>query len=489
MISSSVLRLRYFLPLLISCSAPPPPKIPPRDLIGPPREAAIECSPPYQTFAQSQFRIADLDRGKSCTAFLEQDECILAIFRDCTFDASPSRSWRGAIDSDKRVRLDATYESPAIGTRVARSCSGILQLPRAAGEPAWSRLACQIPAGADQRPHAGFYFERVDPMATPPFMRDGTTEVLVAMPQTAIDDFVSDFVVLSRATQIWALVNAGAADPATGLYAGPLRGPRLAKQDLSLQTPALIRATEDESAVYIADGAVLHRISTTARPAISSPFAGRIIDVAVRETAVFVASSMPPRQTRLSAHDPDSLEARGSIAVDGIVSAIIPVSTVGATTALVLTFEGPQLALITPSLTSSRSLNLEIAPRGHLWISGTIVGLSASGTPGRYIEVDYASPPDATGRARVVLDVVVPDGGEIRSLLYDAQHDQVLAGTRTGLLSVIDRAGQRALLGSALQLPSRAPVNQIRWGSGPQIAYALSGTPGVIYPLLRGRAR
>src|SRR5262249_11798300 len=98
--------------LLVACSSPPPPLIPSRDAIGPPREADRNCPISFERFAQAYFRIADLDRATSCIGYIEQDECILALFRDCTYDHP--RSWQGFIDMGADIRIGASYD-PHLG--------------------------------------------------------------------------------------------------------------------------------------------------------------------------------------------------------------------------------------------------------------------------------------------------------------------------------------------------------------------------------------
>lgn len=94
-------------------------------------------------------------------AFIEQDECVLGVFRDCS--ASPeTREWRGRIDQNDQITLDAIYD-PSEGAgqpRRPQCCLGALRRPDEAS--AWSLLACrnQDCRNANDREHLGVLIER-----------------------------------------------------------------------------------------------------------------------------------------------------------------------------------------------------------------------------------------------------------------------------------------------------------------------------------------
>src|SRR5262249_55091123 len=133
-------RVAPWLCVLSACSSPQPPAIPDRETIGPPREASSECKPPTHMFAQDWFAIADLDIGSTCNAFIEQDECVIAIFRDCTdHDSTPPRSWQGAIGGPPQLDIELIRTRETSGSIMSRSpisCTGSLQ--DVTDQPVWA---------------------------------------------------------------------------------------------------------------------------------------------------------------------------------------------------------------------------------------------------------------------------------------------------------------------------------------------------------------
>jgi hypothetical protein len=103
-------RVRLGLPplLLAACGAddaglrfadfPPPPPL------------ALSCGP-APTLGQREVLFADLDAGRSCRVFLEQDECALGIFDDCTTVDDARRDWFGTVEGDA-LRLRPTFSPP-----------------------------------------------------------------------------------------------------------------------------------------------------------------------------------------------------------------------------------------------------------------------------------------------------------------------------------------------------------------------------------------
>ena len=147
----------------LGCDPPAASELPPTELVGPSPPAANTCVPPYARFANDAFLWADLDRGRSCTVYLEQDECVLGVFRDAACGGD-EREWRGIIDGEDRIRLGALYPPGTAGLlpRSPRCCNGLLR--RDDDIPPSSQLACQMrecgnPADAD---HLGIRLERMD---------------------------------------------------------------------------------------------------------------------------------------------------------------------------------------------------------------------------------------------------------------------------------------------------------------------------------------
>lgn len=146
-----------------------PPEAPDLFPTAPPPPAANDCVPPYARFANAPFLWVDLDRGASCTVFLEQDECVLGLFRDgCGGD---EREWRGAIDGEDRIRLQALYPpgNGALLPRAPRCCDGLLI--RSADDPPWAQLTCQTRScgASSDADHLGLALERSE--STPDRLR------------------------------------------------------------------------------------------------------------------------------------------------------------------------------------------------------------------------------------------------------------------------------------------------------------------------------
>lgn len=106
------------LGLLLACDAPPAPPAPSHPGAPP---AAATCTPPYERFGNTEVVWADLDLGRSCTAYLEQDECVLGIWRDCT--TPTPREWRGRV-TGSRVEMRALHPAGSSLPRKPDCCHG-----------------------------------------------------------------------------------------------------------------------------------------------------------------------------------------------------------------------------------------------------------------------------------------------------------------------------------------------------------------------------
>lgn len=165
-----------------NCAPPGLPPWPDSDTVGPATPSAFACSPPYARFANTTFRWADLDRGRSCEVFFEQDECVLGVFRDCSA-GEEVREWRGFIDGDDRILLNALHD-PAEGfglPRRPRCCVG--GLVRANGDSTWSMLGCRNfdCDNTNDFEHLGVLLEKGEPAP------DGTEVGRIELPAPAVD--------------------------------------------------------------------------------------------------------------------------------------------------------------------------------------------------------------------------------------------------------------------------------------------------------------
>lgn len=144
--------------LASACSAPEgPPAV--DESLRPPQYKAATCSPvddiTRQDGVTTNAFLADLDSGHSCEIFLERDECVLAIFHDCTMSG---RQWVGSAtqDPDKvSISLWPMFErAPAMAP--PRMCTGAL-LPSRVDPRSGTRLECE----GNTYPR-GLYLERKD---------------------------------------------------------------------------------------------------------------------------------------------------------------------------------------------------------------------------------------------------------------------------------------------------------------------------------------
>jgi hypothetical protein len=181
--------------LALACESPPG-LPPPPDSRLPPLESAAECDPAPR-FAQRWFWLTDLSRARSCPVFLEQDECVLAIYRDCTGD--DGRQWEGTIDGSRDVvRLRPLVASPG-PEAVPQVCSGALADRSAPG--AWALLECQGAVG-----HLGLHLEGVTD--APPVLGAGSTGPVRATNLSySVFDILPALVEVrtSSGTELWAL--------------------------------------------------------------------------------------------------------------------------------------------------------------------------------------------------------------------------------------------------------------------------------------------
>ncbi len=147
-----------------ACGAPPSPQ-PPELRPEPP--SANDCDPTPRV-AHAPFHFADLQAGRSCRVFLEQDECVVAIFDDCT---DPTRHFEGRATAEGGIWLSPEHTVAPTATPPSR-CEGIVadrDTPHAS-----VRLDCR---GAGLTRHRGFFLERVDPSATPPLAFESSVEL------------------------------------------------------------------------------------------------------------------------------------------------------------------------------------------------------------------------------------------------------------------------------------------------------------------------
>src|SRR5262245_7532167 len=82
--------------LLVACAPSPEAPLPLPAGSRPPAPAG-GCDIVRQDYA-GYYWFSDLETGRSCRVYLEQDDCVVAIFDDCTWpDAWGDRQWTGRV--------------------------------------------------------------------------------------------------------------------------------------------------------------------------------------------------------------------------------------------------------------------------------------------------------------------------------------------------------------------------------------------------------
>lgn len=461
-----------------ACSSPPPPVIPGRETIGPPREAAAECDP-TRMFAQTWFVVADLDQGISCRAFVEQDECIVALFRDCTdAESDPPRSWQGTINARLELELFRTREATgSIDARSPSSCEG--DLIASAAEPEWAKLGCKI-AGSAQPPHLGLYLEREPGEGQPPVPGPGTrgAEITVARPPARTEDYVSDLVFLASRGELFATVNAGRTDPASGLYAGASTASELHRlDDVVIPQPTAIAVDPAGQYLAIADGSRLVRVDTSTRGVRHVELGGELIlDLVPAGAGVLVASEVLPRPsstTRLTLRRFDTLEPIATATVAGVVVELVEVAADPSRIAFLRLREAERLVPVSADLATLPAIELPEIPGPTIYIGVLDAFVTGFDVPPRLVVWPLSGRDDYALR--------LPEAGPVESLAHDPVQGRVIVGTRGGLVTAVDLVGQRPLLQSRLQLD--ANVSRIARDPGTGALFLLRGAAGFIDPL------
>ena len=131
--------------ILCACGSPPPPGPVPGERT-PPSPVANDCPAVGSPFGNDRFHVQNLGPRLVCQVYLEQDECVVAIWDDCTVElANTQRSWEGRIDPVPGVDPRIWMRSHSRGSaQEASSCQGTLEL---GSETPRSLLDCQRDGG------------------------------------------------------------------------------------------------------------------------------------------------------------------------------------------------------------------------------------------------------------------------------------------------------------------------------------------------------
>ena len=234
------------LVLVTACSGPsePPFDAPP----APVAAADVLCERPGfpQGIGQARYRLLDMDQGAACEVYLEQDECVLAIWQDCTDGSSNPREWQGQATVERQVELAPITAATTTGVAIPRSPACCVGPVAATGPIDWMLLDCRLDVcNSSNRRHAGLYLERwTDPAPA--------LSVVESVPVTSTVDPTGTADALWDPDQNrgWLAWSDG------GLFVRQSNGQISAVAEL----PSAHALAQDSDAVYAASGARLARI-------------------------------------------------------------------------------------------------------------------------------------------------------------------------------------------------------------------------------------
>ena len=442
--------------VLFACSSPPPPEIPPTSEIGPPPAAALMCFPPYSMFAQKAFLLADLDQGTSCEVYIEQDECILGIYRDCTDPSPSSRQWVGIINSTgmrDALEFDIIEGVGGIVPRPPKCCDGEL----VDGE--WAVLDCALSSCSNNSDtaHVGAYIESLDVAASP----WGS----VAGSGTVGGTGLIDFVFVSGRQEIWAITP-------VSLIVHEIGGAS-ATLPINLTSASGIVLADHEGTAYVADGSQLLRIDTTTRAVDETVDLGAEVVVLTIGPAGVAVGVREGNGTRLSLRRAGDLSTEDATHMfETEIGDAVPVQDGNSVTAWVASVEGGNLLVLTSSLSVSRERSLT-KPATKLFSPAPLVlGYFAdcsnlSNMKHCYFELDLAR--EETRR------IGIPDVGVLTDGAVSQDGTQMLFAGSDGGLGVLERATFRPRVRERVTLTTTGQVTRDTT-SGDIIVVSTDGT-------------
>jgi hypothetical protein len=420
----------------IACSSPPPPAIPPREEIGPPLPAANECFPPYTRFAQDWFVLADLDLGVSCRVFLEQDECVLGIFDDCTDPSATSRQWVGRIDSAMmrdQLELHIFEGTGAVLGRPPKCCSGELV------DMAWARLDCTLTADCgnpNDKVHVGAVLEAEND--------DGPFADVMQTEEFATTAMLLDVALLPARRELWAIGT-------NAIFVHPLGGTSITIGNVGAAKRLVV--APDEGTAFVADGSQLLRIDTAQREVTQTFDVGSAIQLLEFSNFGIVVGETAGNETTLALHrrgNISTVDAEGRLPK---LAAIVEIPGGTPARAFVAAPVGGDLIVLTSSLTmTGPAVKLE-KPARALFAVGTSIGFLAECSD-RSTELHCWFELDPMGTIR---RTGIPDIGPIMDAAWEESRDRMIFSGESGL-GVLDRAEWRPLVQRRVPLAMGGPV-------------------------------
>jgi hypothetical protein len=463
--------LALILVFAAGCSGPGAPTIPEREQIGPPEAAGDHCPRKVvPRFGQAYFHVADLDLGRTCIGFVEQDECVVALFRDCTDQvAETPRSWQGTIDDTGRIHLERTNETTAtVIPRAPTECNGTLQTEQEGRIRTWAKLDCHITQGT----HGGFYFEKVENPAEPYVRLDEREIELLANPGD--EDVITDFAVLGQRNQIWALVDAA---NAIGLYTGATTAAQLSRSSLALDKPIRLIVDDAETTAIVADVRNVHRLDPVTMTVTSTREASDIRAAELTSAGVLLALASGQNRTTLRFRHPITLAPLGPapLTIDGRVKRIVPLFEEGTRAVALLTFDTVSVKLFDAQLMEPMTPDaLPAIPDEAVSITGEQKVVFSALEGGALFSMRIS---DGFAPVKVLLPLT-----NVEDMMWHEQERILLVSTRENQLYPFDVEAERPLLQAVV--PLETEISLLRTDASGRL-YGLFGDEGVIRALLR----
>jgi hypothetical protein len=468
---------------LWACERPPAPALPGRDRIGPPPEAAASCEPPFpMSFGEAWFLVADLDRGSVCTAFLEQDECVVGLFRDCS-DLGPGtpREWQGRFTDRRELNLVALDpdETGARPARAPRCCVG--PVGPEGPIPSFAVLECQLEgcgAPRDAR-HAGLYLERLEPASAPPLAPLRTLDVVSPL-AAPVPGLAPTMALLPERDELWVATARRPGGEPAGLHVVAVSSATPVRLDVALGGPRAMAVAADEGTVFVADEEAVLAIDAAGRRE------RRRLDLGAEITALVAArerlwvATASSGAALLQAFSVSDLAPGPALALEAPVTGLV---SLGADGAVALTLQGKSELMqvdaagavgSTLPLDDFRELDLEgLLPRSLTALGGARVGFVARcGAGVERAECFFEA--DLSGRE--LTRTGVPGVGSLLGVAASGS-DEVWIGSDDGVLT-------------PLPTRPRRPWLQGRVAAGVAAgSLALDGARGRLYVLDPSRAR
>ena len=413
--------------------------------------AAVLCERPGfpRDIGQDWYRLVDMDQGTSCTVFLEQDVCVLAIFRDCTDTGDAPREWQGVATVERTVELTPVYPQGASGVTVPRPPACCIGAVTGTGTPTSLRLDCRLDVcNSSNRFHTGLFLTRA-------------TENTPALSTIATESVAGPASTARAASGLWDDAREeGWLGWTDGLY---VRGRAGNAIEVGTDQPAALMA-QDAGAVFAAAGLRLARIDKVSRT-VDAEIALPSEALAVARTAsgVVVAVRDGERTALYQFEDADLAQINTNpVLHDGQATGLTVRASDGS--ALMTIDDPPRLVVLSSTLAASQTVPMsdlrvlrvaEVVPSHPRWIDDERVGFIGACYRGAakthcYYEHTLGADDSLTER------IGVPD--EARLASFAVTQSDVWLGGVTGAVHRIGRQPFEPRPGDVTVLPDDASV-------------------------------